>query len=784
MKNADKHILSADKFFINKRGQYNFDPTKLPEAHQFTQRQFTQLACQGVSPLIVDNTNMCYWEMYYYLQVAVQYKYHVEIMEPATPWKTTPALLKQKNIHSVPEATIINMRSKYEAGGTIADLLRTLSLDPVTVPGMRLVPPIAKEAPIRSVNLIDFGDEAEAGKSVPLPTEWNLQVKGGRKYSPEADSTVKKNEDYFHWNANTPSQIFEEAWQASKADKKAIKEKEVEQVKKPEPEPQPQRKQRKNKQSTSPKNLKPHRKNCPNENPDFTNIRDFYPGVKDSCLWDLFERCKGDAQWCVNLLCDENLADQMEGGSDLTCSCSGADASKDVVTQAKADEIVKPKPKSPVSKSKKTKEAVKQINLDEWLVTKESIEKGITFGTEHYPEHVNTVKSWKKGSAIQPLVAAEAEEPEVSSTNRDSPDSTEELHALPISNDLILELDEEYGGGLLSHLMEDKTFPPKIFIKRSTAHLFYLDIMEAYYSQCEEEKLMTLKKDEELAKQLSKEDEVVAKPAKVASKGSKKASVNISDLLGGAAIVENNWKNDDSSDDIALKMSKEKLIQLFPSIDKETLLSIFAGNEHNFDDTVATVEDSLFLTPKERAHVAAAKKKVFNTPWQNTDEKCSEAYEVEEFPDDKDGYTPEHLKTVEILRQEIKDHMEEQKVCINKAQDAIQKKNYEIASYLSTIAAFHKQMADEGKHAVANLVATIHANTQPSKTTLDLHFLNQIEATVMLDTFLDRCINRLRAMTKPYEDVFIITGRGKHSDNGKATIKNRTKSVLRQRNLK
>lgn len=63
VKDVDTHILSADKYFINARGKYEFKADKLPAAHEHTQRLFTQRACQGVSPLIVDNTNTTYWEM-------------------------------------------------------------------------------------------------------------------------------------------------------------------------------------------------------------------------------------------------------------------------------------------------------------------------------------------------------------------------------------------------------------------------------------------------------------------------------------------------------------------------------------------------------------------------------------------------------------------------------------------------------------------------------------------------------------------------------------------------
>lgn len=52
------HIISTDNYFYNKRGEYRFDPQRLPEAHDAAQKLFTQCACKGYSPLIVDNTNI------------------------------------------------------------------------------------------------------------------------------------------------------------------------------------------------------------------------------------------------------------------------------------------------------------------------------------------------------------------------------------------------------------------------------------------------------------------------------------------------------------------------------------------------------------------------------------------------------------------------------------------------------------------------------------------------------------------------------------------------------
>lgn len=664
------------------------------------------------------------------MQVAVQYGYKVEVLEPSTPWKFAEGKLASKTQHSVPYEKIQTMKKRYEAGVGVDELIRTLSLEPVLNPLMRNIPPIAKASP-EPQNLISF-DEFSASSAM----KWKQQETTPRK-SPSKPQPSNTMSDLSVWE--TPAQPVEEDGSSSES-----KEAEVKEVPKKD-DAKSQKKQRKNKQTQSPTSgLTPHRLSCPNENPSFTQIRELYPDVKDSYLWDFFEQCKGDADWCVNLLCDENLADQMESGSDLTCSCFGSDVTEIVLPAPKPAQL-----QSPAIKPKKSKaETSKQINLDDWLIAKEAIERSVTIGNEHYPAHVNMVRKWKQGPPPEPEVV----EDQTFVHNR-SPDVEDELHAVPIAADLILELDEHYGGGLLKS--GEHEFPSKIFIKKSTAHLLYLEIMEAIYSQEEEARILTIKKDEELAKQLS---ELQVEPKK-APKG---------------RFVEL-----DEPENIALQMSKEKLVEIFPDIPKSDLMEIFSSNGFNFKDTVATIQDSLFCTTEERKEIAKKQKKAFNTPWQGSEDKPETKSD-----DDKDGYTSAHLKTIEDLRQEIQDHNEEQKVCYNKARAAIQSKNYELATYLSNIATFHKSKSEEARHEVANMMANIHEKTQASNTTLDLHFLNLIEAATLLDTFLDKNISRLRAVKKPYTEVNIITGRGAHSINGVSTIKNKTKSRLRERNLK
>lgn len=111
---------------------------------------------------------MMHWEMYYYLQVAVQYGYHIEIMEPNTPWKFSEKKLALKNTHGVSFESISRMKNKYENGQNVKDILSALNLDVVTQPKMRSNQPVVKMAPKQPEivkDLIDFGPKPAAPRA-------------------------------------------------------------------------------------------------------------------------------------------------------------------------------------------------------------------------------------------------------------------------------------------------------------------------------------------------------------------------------------------------------------------------------------------------------------------------------------------------------------------------------------------------------------------------------------------------------------------------------------------
>ncbi len=101
-----KDFYSADDYFTDKYGNYNFDPNKLKEAHEQCQEN-VELAMQRdcVRKIAVANTFSQAWEAKPYFKLAKKYDYHPFVLECQNDFG---------NIHEVPQETINAMKNRWE----------------------------------------------------------------------------------------------------------------------------------------------------------------------------------------------------------------------------------------------------------------------------------------------------------------------------------------------------------------------------------------------------------------------------------------------------------------------------------------------------------------------------------------------------------------------------------------------------------------------------------------------------------------------------------------------
>jgi predicted kinase len=99
-------VLSADNYFYE-NGQYNFDVTKLKEAHNDCQQKCAFKMRNEVSKIVVANTFTQEWEMDAYFEMAKRYRYRVHsvIVENRHG---------NQNVHNVPEEKITQMTERFQ----------------------------------------------------------------------------------------------------------------------------------------------------------------------------------------------------------------------------------------------------------------------------------------------------------------------------------------------------------------------------------------------------------------------------------------------------------------------------------------------------------------------------------------------------------------------------------------------------------------------------------------------------------------------------------------------
>ncbi len=101
-----KDFYSADDYFTDPQDNYNFDPSKLSDAHAECFSN-VELAMQKncVRKIAVANTFSQKWEAEPYFKLAKKYGYSPFVIECQNTFK---------NVHGVPQETINAMKNRWE----------------------------------------------------------------------------------------------------------------------------------------------------------------------------------------------------------------------------------------------------------------------------------------------------------------------------------------------------------------------------------------------------------------------------------------------------------------------------------------------------------------------------------------------------------------------------------------------------------------------------------------------------------------------------------------------
>jgi len=98
--------LESDMYFMQD-GKYNFDATKLKEAHQWCQDQCESYMQREKPKIVISNTFTQEWEMKSYIDLANQYGYTIFTIVVENRHGNS-------SVHNVPEETINKMKKRFE----------------------------------------------------------------------------------------------------------------------------------------------------------------------------------------------------------------------------------------------------------------------------------------------------------------------------------------------------------------------------------------------------------------------------------------------------------------------------------------------------------------------------------------------------------------------------------------------------------------------------------------------------------------------------------------------
>jgi predicted ABC-type ATPase len=105
---------SADTFFEDEEGNYNFNPALIGQAHNNCLRDFIHALHNKEEMIVVDNTCSQRWEYIHYIELAVGRGYEVEVYEVTCPNLSTAKAYFARQTHGVPLEAFLGMWWRWE----------------------------------------------------------------------------------------------------------------------------------------------------------------------------------------------------------------------------------------------------------------------------------------------------------------------------------------------------------------------------------------------------------------------------------------------------------------------------------------------------------------------------------------------------------------------------------------------------------------------------------------------------------------------------------------------
>ncbi|XP_031777508.1 uncharacterized protein LOC100119569 isoform X1 [Nasonia vitripennis] len=480
---------------------------------------------------------------------------------------------------------------------------------------------------------------------------------------------------------------------------------------------------------------------------------------------------------------------------------------------------------------KKEKSASSRTSSDAQLALKRQFEDKFVLSEESYKPHTLKVKSRKKRkSKAAKKTAVKQEEvvkesPQRKPSRLDHPaieeevdneeeeeeyrmeDEQEETIELKLGYDFIRVLEEKFGSGGTGN---DNFRPydglfPVIQIRKSMAqelHALWVESMESQLSFMHKQLDAMIARDAEYARSLELE-EIGAMP--------EPENPNLKEIMDMEMALAT-FSNDrvspkyrqhkkqkskkESLEDMTSRVTERTLQDMFPFYESEMLHDIYEAHGRDFDETVRVIKENCsgkstitmadVLKKRKTLMDELQKESRYQTSRHNQleiqeglDEACGGALEE---VDEEDCITyDEVIQIGHKSREEARRQIALRNSNYQKASEAYQRKNPEVAAYYADVAKLHMKSIDRANATAASAFLAAQAYAHENEDILDLHHLRVDEALRALDIFLE---HQLENMSKgARKSIFIITGRGARSINGHSRLKPAVSNKLNQKSI-
>lgn len=627
-------IYSADDYFM-RRGLYQFDGSKIQDAHAFNQQRAFEAMRRGVSPVIIDNTNTQMWEMKPYAMAASQYAYIIEILEPDTPWAFNDRELFRKNIHGVPRVKLKEMLGRYEKNITSRKLINAYGIryGNMLPPQLRTYPPLvesAKECVERPENATPSIDD------MLMHCEDKVKPTKAKAAIPETDlSTWGVSETALHsWDICTPVVTKQETDSAESvtcgfmmvsrvetsdaatntcssdfvlvanpdgvakvlvANNRDINEQCSFRI------PPPRQKILVDKGSMVGEDLV---EQCLDKKEALERLSAVFPSIPHIYLREIHDRCQGDLNWAIDVLCDDNLHNLMTPQEEEPEQEEQPEQEEEKQNPNLQEQNITTPPPSPQEEHNTTAvaDAVEREQL------KRLLEEKVVIRDDFYSEHTLKLKSRNNfdqnaqpsTSKVQTDTVVDSDvdmddfDLETASESTTSASDTQDMIELNLGDAFVTELESKLQEPTLQY---PKGFLPIVQVPVALARQLYALYIESVYQQMDAQNEvldMLIKEDEEFARKIQAQEQ---------QQQQQQEPTTLPEIMQEQYELSlckretEQWKNL-TPDDFAAKMTKKKLFESFPNIGKDVLVEIWQAHGNNYKETVESI---LASSPEQAA---------------------------------------------------------------------------------------------------------------------------------------------------------------------------------------